>query len=125
MAKMEIRASGAAIKTSAASAIFLTGLSRCWSTVRPSFQSFLQTTLAYAQMSIRPIGSNGDGVAAFEGCALAQSGPGETPGESAISDVKQLTANGAYLNDVGPFKATSFIILSVWCGLVWFGLVLI
>jgi transposase len=55
MAKMDIRTSGATIKTPATSAIFLAGLSRRRSTVRPSPRSFLQTSLGYTIVIVRPI----------------------------------------------------------------------
>lgn len=75
MAKMDIRTSGATIKTPATSAIFLAGLSRRRSTVRPSSRSFLQTSLAYARRCVRPIRLCRDWVAAFERCVLAQGRP--------------------------------------------------
>ena len=75
MAKMDIRTSGATIKTPAASAIFLPGLSRRRSTVRPSSRSFLQTSLAYVRRCVRPIRLCRDWVAAFERRLLAQGRP--------------------------------------------------
>ncbi|MGN5373560.1 hypothetical protein [Sphingomonas hankookensis] len=80
MAKMDIRTSGAAIKTPAMSAIFEPGF------FGPGFQgvdrlsghlhgSFLQTSLAYACRCMQPILSYCDWVAAFERRVLAQGCP--------------------------------------------------
>lgn len=55
VAKMDIRTSGATIREPATGAIFLPGLSRRRSTVRPSSRSFLQTSLGYARRSTQPI----------------------------------------------------------------------
>ena len=55
VAKMDIRTSGATIREPATGAIFLPGLSRRRSTVRPSSRSFLQTSLGYACRSTQPI----------------------------------------------------------------------
>ena len=77
MAKMDIRAFGAAIKTPATSAIFLPGLSKRRLTVRPSVLSFLQTSLAYARKCMRPIRLCRDGIAALERRLLAQGRPSD------------------------------------------------
>ncbi len=59
----------------ATSAIFLAGLSRRRSTVRPSSRSFLQTSLAYVLRCTQPIRLCRDWVAAFESRFLAQGCP--------------------------------------------------
>ena len=87
MAKMDIRTSGATIKTPATSAIFLTGLSKRRLTVRPSVLSFLQTSLAYALGSVWPIRLCRDRVAAFKSRFLAQGRP---------SDPRQLVGQSHY-----------------------------
>jgi hypothetical protein len=73
MAKMDIRTFRAPINTSAPSAIFLTGLSKRRSTVRPSSRSFLQTSLGCA--IAQPIRLRSYRVTAVKSCFLAQGGP--------------------------------------------------